>query len=397
VYSGKAISKDFLLLLCQDQPSGLTIPLTAPLKTHLFSPDWSNFLSRNASSESRTGRQPLLGPLSGRGVLVTGAGGCIGSALATTIAQSNARELILLDASEGALYDIQQSLAEMHTSPRVYTVLASVSDSAAIGRIFERHQPQVIFHAAAFKHVPMMENNPFGAVANNALGTRTLVDAAEKCGCEQLLMVSTDKAVVPSSIMGASKRIAELILLAPRTASLKRKIVRLGNVLGSSGSVVPLFERQIAQGGPVTVSHPDVRRYFMTICEAVDTLLAALSPDVPTGLSVPELGEPIRILDLAKFLIGQRQVPIVFTELRPGDKMEELLISSSESYCALSSGSLRAVDSPTLSPSELASFMESLRRAIEQSNLSSLLETVQRVVPEYSPSRSLASAAMVNA
>lgn len=397
MYSGKAISKDFLLLLCQDQPSGLTIPLTAPLKTHLFSPDWSNFLSRDASSESRTGRQRLLAPLSGRRVLITGAGGCIGSALATTIAQSNARELVLLEASEGALYDIQQTLAERQNSPRFHTVLASVSDSAAIGRLFERHQPQVIFHAAAFKHVPMMEANPFAAVANNALGTRTLADAAEKYGCEQLLMVSTDKAVAPSSIMGASKRIAELILLAPRTAAINMKAVRLGNVLGSSGSVVPLFERQIAQGGPVTVSHPDVRRYFMTLSEAVDTLLAALSPDVPAGLSVPKLGEPICILDLANFLIGQQQVPVVFTELRPGDKMEESLISTSESYRILSSGSLRAVDSPTLSSGELASSLESLRRAIEQSKLPSLLETVQRLVPEYRPSRSLASAAMVNA
>lgn len=281
--------------------------------------------------------------------------------------------------------------------PPSFTVLASVGDSAAITRLFERHRPEIVFHAAAFKHVPMMEDNPFAAVANNALGTHTLVEAAEKYSCEQLLMVSTDKAVAPSSIMGASKRIAELILLAPRSARVGIKAVRLGNVLSSTGSVVPLFERQIAQGGPVTVSHPDVRRYFMTLTEAVDTLLGALSPDSPAGVSVPKLGEPIRILDLAKFLIGQQPVPIVFTELRPGDKMEESLISPSETYRNASSGSLRAVDSPTLSPDELSSSLNDLRRAIEQSDLPSLLETVQRMVPEYRPSLSLTSAAMVNA
>lgn len=373
------------------------IPLTAPLKTHLSSPDWNAFLQRKMSSASQTGRERLLAPLSERRVLVTGAGGCIGSALAGAIAQSNAREIVLLDASEGALYDIQQALAELQAPSRYYPVLGSVSDSAAIARLFERHQPEVIFHAAAFKHVPLMEDNPFAAVTNNALGTHSLAKTAERYGCKQLVMVSTDKAVAPSSIMGASKRIAELILLAPRTAPVIMKAVRLGNVLGSSGSVVPLFNRQIAHGGPVTVSHPDVRRYFMTVSEAVDTLLAALSPGSPAGLSVPELGEPIRILELANFLIGQQQVPVVFTELRPGDKMEESLISSSESYLGLSSGSLRAVDSPTLSANELASSLERLRRAIEQSNLPSLLEVVQSMVPEYRPSRSLASAAMVSA
>jgi FlaA1/EpsC-like NDP-sugar epimerase len=337
--------------------------------------------------------------LSEKRVLITGAGGCIGSALARTIARSSAREIVLLDASEGALYDIQQSLAEVRNAPPYFTILASVGDTASITSLFERHQPEIVFHAAAFKHVPLMENNPFAAVANNALGTQALVEIAAKYNCERLVMVSTDKAVAPSSIMGASKRIAELILLAWRTAPTSMKAIRLGNVLGSSGSVVPLFERQIAQGGPITVSHPDVRRYFMTLTEAVDTLLCALSTDSQTGVSVPELGEPIRILDLAKFLIGQQQVPIVFTELRPGDKMEESLISPSESYRNVLSGSLRAINSPAYSFNELSSSLNDLRIAIQQNNLPSLLETVQRIVPEYHPSLSLltASAAMVNA
>jgi len=371
--------------------------LTEPLKTHLASPDCDAFLHRETPSGSKAGREQSLALLSGRRVLITGAGGCIGSALAKAVTQAGARELILLDASEGALYDIQQTLLGLKMTSPHFLILASVSDTAAITSLFERHQPEIVFHAAAFKHVPLMEDNPFAAVANNALATHTLAEAVARYGSDQLLMVSTDKAVAPSSIMGASKRIAELILLVPRTPPVCMKAIRLGNVLGSSGSVVPLFERQIAQGGPVTVSHPDVRRYFMTLTEAVDTLLSALSPDSPTGVSVPELGEPIRILDLAKFLIGQQQVPIVFTELRPGDKMDESLISSSESYRSPLGGSLRAVDSPTLSSDELSFSLNDLRRAIDQSDLPSLLETVQRMVPEYRPSRALASAAMVNA
>jgi FlaA1/EpsC-like NDP-sugar epimerase len=334
--------------------------------------------------------------LAGKRVLVTGAGGSIGSALARYIAQSGVRELVLLDSSEGVLYDIQQALTE--PTPHFF-ILASVCDSAAITSLFEKHSPQIIFHAAAFKHVPLMESNPFAAVANNALGTHILAEAAVKYGCEQIVMVSTDKAVAPSSIMGASKRIAELILLASPADATAMKSVRLGNVLGSSGSVVPLFQRQVAQGGPVTVSHPDARRYFMTLTEAVKTLLSALSPDAPTGVSVPELGAPLRILDLAKFLIGQNEVPIVFTELRPGDKMEESLLSLRESYQDAQPGPLRAVHSPALSSDELAASLQDLRAALQQRDLSSLLQAVQHMVPEYQPSPSLReeASATVNA
>lgn len=373
--------------------------MTAPPKTHPAPPDSQAFLHREPSSGPRTGRERALALLSGKRVLITGAGGCIGSALAKAVAQSDARELILLEASEGALYDIHQSLAYLKTTMTRFPILASVGDTRAITRLFERHQPDIVFHAAAFKHVPLMEDNPFAAIVNNALGTNILAETVVRYGCEQLVMVSTDKAVAPSSIMGASKRIAELILLAPRTSSVCMKAIRLGNVLGSSGSVVPLFERQIAQGGPVTVSHPDVQRYFMTITDAVDTLLDALSPETQAGISVAELGEPYRILDLAQFLIGKQQIPIVFTELRPGDKMEESLISSSESYRDISNSSLRAISSPTLSSDNLSYFLDDLREAIQQNDLPSLLQTVQRMVPEYSPSLSLrmTAAAMVNA
>lgn len=349
--------------------------------------------------EPETRREEYRVHLAGKRVLVTGAGGCIGSALAESIARCEAQELILVDASEGALYDIHQSVTDLQEAPSPTLVLASVCDPAAMDGLFVRHRPQIVFHAAAFKHVPLMESNPFAAVANNALGTQILAEAATKYGCEQMLMISTDKAVDPSSIMGASKRIAELILLAPRTESTCMKVVRLGNVLGSSGSVVPLFLRQIAHGGPITVSHPDVRRYFMTLTEAVETLFCALCSDSTTGLLVPELGEPLRILDLARYLIGaEKEVPIVFTELRPGDKMEESLVSKNESYQNIVNRSLRTVHSPALSHEELSPLLDDLRKALRQCDLPFLLQAVQRIVPEYRPSLSLRqSAAVVNA
>lgn len=364
--------------------------MNSSLTTDLTPHDWSAFLLRPAP-KAGTSHDRLRALLAGKRVLITGAGGCIGSALATALAESGPRELVLLDSSESALYDIHQALDELKDAPQHIPALASVCDVASIRSLFKLHRPEIVFHAAAFKHVPLMERHPFAAVANNALGTQVIVEAAAEYGCQQLVMVSTDKAVAPSSIMGASKRIAELVLLAPRSQSTWMKIVRLGNVLGSSGSVVPLFERQIASGGPVTVAHPDVRRYFMTVAEVVETLLDALSSDSATGMLVPELGEPIRVLDLAKFLIGpQNEVPIVFTELRPGDKMKESLLSERESYGAARNGSLRTIYTPTLSLDELSASLQDLHIAIEQRNLSSLLQTVQCMVPEYQPSPALA-------
>ncbi len=373
--------------------------MISPFQTNPAVPDWHAFLRRNPPPDLEIQGERSRALLAEKRVLITGAGGSIGSALARSIAQTGVRELILLDSSEGALYDMQQALTELKGAAPHVSVLASVCDTAAIANLFEQHQPEIVFHAAAFKHVPLMESNPFAAVANNALGTHILAEAASKYRCEQMLTVSTDKAVAPSSIMGASKRIAELILLAPRKEATCMKAMRLGNVLGSSGSVVPLFQRQIAQGGPVTVSHPDARRYFMTLTDAVETFLGALSPDAPPGISVPELGKPLRILDLAKFLIGENEVPIVFTELRPGDKMEESLLSPRESYQEGQPGPARAIHSPTLSSNELAASLQDLRTALQQRDLSSLLRTVQRMVPEYQPGLSLRenSSATVNA
>jgi FlaA1/EpsC-like NDP-sugar epimerase len=354
-------------------------------------PRWSEFLGRNSPSSLKELGEKYRAGLAGRRVLITGAGGSIGSALAQAVAYSSPVELILLDSAEGPLYEVSQNLKNTPGANHL-AVLASVCDATALDDIFARYQPEVVFHAGAFKHVTLMEMNPFSVAANNVLGTRILADAAAVAGSRQLVMLSTDKAVAPCSLMGASKRLAELLVLAPHPGTLRTSAVRLGNVLGSSGSVVPLFLRQISQGGPVTVSHPDVRRYFLTMTEAVEALLYAASPHCPEGLLAPQPGSPMPVLDLAKFLIAQQStqnIPIVFTSLRPGDKMEESLISAEERFRDGAEGILRAIDSPMPTPENLATAVNLLQQAVERRDLSLLLESVLRVVPEYQPSQLL--------
>src|SRR5579863_1891255 len=261
-------------------------------------------------------------------MLVTGAGGCIGSALAHRLAKSDAQSLILLDHSEHELYEIDLALdAGAGPVPHI-SIVGDICDAALLAEVFEEHRPTTIYHAAAFKHVPMMERNPLAAIRNNVFGTLALARAAHKYKAVQLVMVSTDKAVNPRSVMGVSKRIAELILLRWNRISTRMKAVRLGNVLGSRGSVVPLFIKQIARGGPVTVTHPDVQRYFVSLSEAVDIICAA-GDQQNGGIFVAQAGKPVMIADLARQLIRDagvspaKEIPIAFTELRPGEKLDE--------------------------------------------------------------------------
>ena len=360
---------------------------------------WQSLLESCSHRPIRQELSETKNSLLGKRVLITGAAGWIGSALAKSLASQDLQSLVLLDSSEAGLHEINHFLDE--TAAPVYhtAVLANLCASDEIAEVFDRFRPEVVFHAAALKHVPLMETNPLAVLKTNALGTRTLVEAAEKFGSGQLVLLSTDKAVDPHSLMGASKRIAELILLAPAPSSaLRRNIVRLGNVLGSSGSVVPLFLRQIARGGPVTVSDPEASRYFMSLSEAVEALLTATLPDRPEKLLVPNLGNPIRIVDLARYLIAehrsqpdasQQDIAITFTSLRPGDKLEESLISARERYLDAPQNALRGVSSPALPPDQLAHGMNHLRQAIEQRNLPLLLDAVRSLVPEYQPSTTL--------
>ena len=338
----------------------------------------------------------------GKRVLVTGAAGCIGSALASAIASGHPEQLVLIDASEHGLYELERSWARKPELGRTVTILGSVADRDLISAVFQQYRPQIVFHAAAFKQVPLTERNPFAAIANNAVATYDLTLAAAAYGCEHMVLVSTDKAADPLSIMGASKRIAELAVLTSHPGNTGNRAVRLGNVLGSTGSVVPLFLHQIASAEPLTVTHPDASRYFMVVDEAVAALLAATSPKYPTGLFVPALRPPVRIQDLAARLIAESdpllrdRARIVFTTLRPGDKIVERLISKRErwedpAHLAQGYGSLERVISPQIPVANFTAALEELRDAVKSRDMDSMINTILLLVPEYQPSAVIAA------
>jgi FlaA1/EpsC-like NDP-sugar epimerase len=336
---------------------------------------------------------PLGGSNSDKIVLITGAGGCIGSALARSVIRSSAKCVLLLDHSEQNLYQIH---AELGGSSMHVPILGDICDQALLHELFEKYRPDVILHAAAFKHVPLMEVNPVAVIRNNVLGSWTLANAALQHSVGQLVMISTDKAVNPRSVMGAAKRVAELILLGASNPATRMSALRLGNVLGSNGSVVPLFQRQIARGGPVTVTHPDSQRYFLSLADTVDLVLAASALNEDAALLIPELGAPVSIFDLANKLIAEAgcrsgEIKITFTGLRPGDKLTEDLISASESLEPTGDVRLGKVSGPRPSPRRLDSAMEVISEGLRARHLALLVETLCDLVPEYQPSQTLTS------
>ena len=330
----------------------------------------------------------------GEKVLVTGAGGCIGSALAHRLAKSDAQYLILLDRSEHELYEIDLALDHADGGVPHIAIVGDICDAALLEEVLEEHRPTTIYHAAAFKHVPMMEKNPLAAIRNNVFGTLALVRAAHKYKAVQLVMVSTDKAVNPRSVMGVSKRIAELILQRWNSTSTRMKAVRLGNVLGSRGSVVPLFMKQIARGGPVTVAHPDVRRYFVSLSEAVD-IICAVGDQQNGGMFLAQVGKPVKIVDLARQLIDDagfapaKEIPIDFTELRPGEKLDEEMLFANETAEPTGDERIRRVQGPQVDVAQFDADIAELQKSVERSDLSASLEMLVRIVPEYEPSKLL--------
>jgi FlaA1/EpsC-like NDP-sugar epimerase len=359
--------------------------------SHLNEVDWHHLLDLTPVCSDL---QFAASQLAGKNVLVTGAGGSIGSSLVKSIVACSPNRLVLLDSSEHALYKIDRDLRQVVSSTEYVSIVGTICDEDLLSGLFAQNLPHVVFHAAAFKHVPLMERNPFAAIANNALGTYLLTRTAIAHGAECMVLLSTDKAVDPVSIMGVSKRIAEIVFLALQpTCSTRMKAVRLGNVLGSQGSVVPLFLEQIARGSPVTVTHPDAQRYFITVQQAVQALLSALSPEMTEVILVPALGAQIRIVELARRLIatyGNPEVstPIAFTALRPGDKMEESLISSRETWKTNEIGAciangLRAIHSPAAALTDLEAAMDELRESLRPRDLSRMMRAVLQLVPEY--------------
>ena len=270
----------------------------------------------------------------GKVVLVTGGGGSIGSELCRQLAAHHPSRLLIFDISENGAYAIQQELAHTHPALRVEVLIGSIRDAARLDSVFDTYRPQIVYHAAAHKHVPLMEENPREAVKNNVFGTRNLCEAADRFGAEIFVQISTDKAVNPTNVMGATKRICEMLVQSfSRRSDTKFVCVRFGNVLGSSGSVIPLFRRQIEQGGPVTVTHKDIIRYFMTIPEAVSLVLQAGAYASDGEIFVLDMGEPVRIDDLARNMIRLSgyepdvDMEVRYVGLRPGEKLyEELLL-----------------------------------------------------------------------
>ncbi len=298
---------------------------------------------RDVSYQDLLGRSPVQLDttrinqyISGKTVLVTGCGGSIGSELVRQVVRFKPAKLILVDASEANLYSIQMELHHEMKFHEYVTVLGSVQNSRLLDRTFGEHKPQTVFHAAAYKHVPMVERNPWQAVNNNILGTKNVMTAADKHGVDRFVIVSTDKAVRPTNIMGASKRVTELLMRLFNNSKTTFMAVRFGNVVGSSGSVVPLFRRQIEKGGPVTVTHPNVTRYFMSISEAAQLILQAGVMAKGGEIFILEMGMPIKIADMARDLIKlsgkepDKDIEIVFTGLREGEKLYEELITEGE-------------------------------------------------------------------
>lgn len=346
----------------------------------------------------------------GKSILVSGAGGSVGSELCRQMLANRPRRLVLFEVSEIALYNIEREMRELAegTGIEICAVLGSVTDSRLSRMVIKDHAVDVVFHAAAYKHVPLVEANPIPGLANNVLGTRTLADAANEAGVKRFILISTDKAVRPTNVMGASKRLAELVIqdLAKRSNGTVFSMVRFGNVLGSSGSVIPLFKEQIARGGPITLTHEDVTRFFMTIAEAARLVLLAGAFADGQGarggdVFVLDMGEPVRIRDLAEQMITAAgysvrdadhpdgDIEIVITGLRPGEKLHEELLIGEGLLTTPHPKILRAREA-SLSELEMASALRALRSAVAVGDAQAAREVIIRWVEGYQPPSAVA-------
>ena len=379
--------------------AGLAV-LTVPAMADVLSGKLSVSQVRKVELEDLLGRDPiqlddegLHRLLTGKRVLVTGAGGSIGSELCRQIARYAPSRLVFFEQSEYALYRIEQEFAGGLKDVGIACVVGDVKDEASLTAAFARHRPEVVFHAAAYKHVPLMENeNAWAALRNNVLGTWRVARAAMAAGVGKFVMVSTDKAVNPTNVMGASKRLAEMVCQTLQAESRDTHFVtvRFGNVLGSSGSVIPRFREQIARGGPVTVTHPDIIRYFMLIPEAAQLVLQAGLMGQGGEIFVLDMGEPVKIVDLARDMIRltgytEEEIKIVFTGLRPGEKLYEELLADGEQTLPTPHPKLRIARAQVALPlAELAALRAWLEGAPKDEQ--AVKRQLARLVPEYQPS-----------
>lgn len=337
---------------------------------------------------TRIDTRPLHKFLGGRRVLITGAAGSIGSELARQIAAFGPEELVTLDRNETDLYYLELALRKAHPGLRLFPVLADIMDRPRMASVLEQHRPEIVFHAAAYKHVPMMEVNASEALKVNVLGTTQVVELLMTYGVEALVFISTDKAVNPLSVMGMTKRLAEKIVLSSNGGALRAVSVRFGNVLGSNGSVLPLFQKQIAEGGPVTVTHPEATRYFMTIAEAVELVLMAGSMGRGGETFVLDMGEPVKILSVAQHLIHlsglepDRDIKIEFVGLRPGEKLHEELVGITEELLPTVHEKIRMIPPNGGGSKKIAAFVTSLRHLLQEGNDGAVIQYLREILSE---------------
>lgn len=354
---------------------------------------------RDIEIEDLLGRDPveldnnnIKSLINNKVVLVTGGGGSIGSELCRQIMLQNPKLLLMLDIYENSLYDIELELKDKHPNVEVKAIIANIRDKERMFELFEEYSPEVVFHAAAHKHVPLMENNPTEAIKNNIFGTYNLVNACDKYHTKRFILISTDKAVNPTNIMGATKRVCEMIIQAKDKESETEFVaVRFGNVLGSNGSVVPLFKKQIEAGGPVTVTHKDITRFFMTIPEAVALVLQSITYAKGGEIFVLNMGEPVKIYDLAKSLIELsgltlgKDIDITFTGLRPGEKLYEEILMDEENLEGTGHEKIFITEPMNFTMDDIEEKLDAFREIInnEITDNKIIKETMKKCVPTY--------------
>lgn len=337
----------------------------------------------------RTDLESIMSYVKDQKVMVTGGGGSIGSELCRQIADDQPKQLIIIDNYENAAYELQMELGRKHPELDVIVLIVSVQNRRKIREIFEQYKPDLVFHAAAYKHVPLMEYSPCEAIKNNVFGTMNVASEANRSGVKRMVLISTDKAVRPTNIMGASKRICEMVIQTYNQRSKTEYVaVRFGNVLGSNGSVVPLFKQQIREGGPVTVTHPDIIRYFMTIPEAVSLVLQAGAYAQGGEIFILDMGEPVKILDLAENmirlsgLVPGEDIEIKFTGLRPGEKLYEELLIDDDNKKETANKRIFIGQPIKIDEAEFDEKMKELEKATFSED-ENIRQVVKKLVPEY--------------
>ena len=391
-----AISRRKILEICQE--TGVKTRVLPTTEEVITKHGAMNSL-RDVQIEDLLGREPvhldnknINSLIKNKTVLVTGGGGSIGSELCRQIVKYDPKRLVILDIYENNLYDIEMELRAEYPKLNLEAIVASVRDKARLSNVFETYKPEIVFHAAAHKHVPLMEKSPLEAIKNNVFGTYNVVNCADEYGVEKFVLISTDKAVNPTNIMGASKRVCEMIVQAKNKVSKTEYVaVRFGNVLGSNGSVIPLFKKQIERGGPVTVTHKDITRFFMTIPEAVQLILQAVTYAKGGEIFVLDMGEPVKIYDLAVSLIKllgyepNVDIPIEITGLRPGEKLYEEILMSEEGLTSTKHNKIFITEPMSITMEEIEEKLEKLKELLklEKDENSEVKRYIKEIVPTF--------------